>query len=62
MQTEQTETARVVPPIPGGGSWTFNEVQWAWISNDPAAAQAPDDAALADAGNDQATAPATDQE
>lgn len=28
---------REVPPLPGGGSWTFNETTWAWESNAPAA-------------------------
>jgi hypothetical protein len=61
MQTEQTQTARVVPPIPGGGSWTFNEEQWAWISNDPAPAEVPVAVRPDDAGSEQA-ALATDQE
>lgn len=44
MQTE-TNTAsvaeRVIPNPPGGGSWTFDEVSWAWISNDPIPASQP---------------------
>jgi hypothetical protein len=34
MQTENNH--REIPPIPGGGSWTFDYDQWEWISNDPA--------------------------
>ncbi|MEG0082228.1 MAG: hypothetical protein RR775_10090 [Massilia sp.] len=46
--------AREIPTPPGGGSWTFDPVEWAWVSNDlspppanetPAAAVAFDDAA-----------------
>lgn len=41
--SEPTDT-RPIPPLPGGGSWTFDETARKWISNDPAAAseaQAP---------------------
>lgn len=34
--------ARDIPVPPGGGSWTFNEAQWKWISNDPAPVAADD--------------------
>lgn len=51
------QNERAIPPMPGGGSWTFNEAQWAWISNDPAPVATP-----ADAGNEPAAAAATDQE
>lgn len=61
MQIDQTKNIRVIPPIPSGGSWTFNEEQWAWISNDPAPVESPVDAVKAAAGTEQA-APATDQE
>ena len=27
--------AREIPTPPGGGSWTFDEASWKWISNDP---------------------------
>jgi hypothetical protein len=27
---------RPIPPIPGGGSWTFDYNAWEWVSNDPA--------------------------
>ncbi len=57
MNISKTQNARAIPPLPGGGSWTFDEVQWAWISNDPAPAEAP-----AAAGNEQAEGSATDQE
>lgn len=62
MKIQKTNDTRDIPPIPGGGSWTFNEARWAWISNDPAPAKAPDEAAQAHAGNDQAASSATDQE
>lgn len=57
MNTSNNQNNRPIPPIPGGGSWTFEEEQWAWISNDPAPAEAP-----ATAGNEQAEGSATDQE
>lgn len=31
----QPAAPRDVPPLPGGGSWTFDDIQWKWISNDP---------------------------
>lgn len=34
MTTENN--TREIPPMPGGGSWTFDEFNWTWISNDPA--------------------------
>lgn len=37
--------ARDIPVPPGGGSWTFDEAQWKWISNDPAPVAADDAAA-----------------
>lgn len=27
-------SARDIPTPPGGGSWTFDEASWKWISND----------------------------
>lgn len=43
---------REIPVPPGGGSWTFDESSWKWVSNDPVPAQ---DAAAdaADHVNDQ---------
>lgn len=35
LEAAPAET-REVPPLPGGGSWTFNEATWAWESNPPA--------------------------
>jgi hypothetical protein len=29
---------REIPTPPGGGSWTFDEQLWDWVSNDPAPA------------------------
>jgi hypothetical protein len=39
MFNEQTNI-RPIPPLPGGGSWRFDETIWDWVSNDPAP-QAP---------------------
>jgi hypothetical protein len=39
---------RPIPPLPGGGSWTFDETAWAWISNGPTA-QVPVEQPAADA-------------
>jgi hypothetical protein len=34
--TEAARTeAREIPNPPGGGSWTWDEPSWSWISNDP---------------------------
>lgn len=39
MTNEQNGApAREIPVPPGGGSWTFDETKWAWVSNDPAPA------------------------
>jgi len=62
MNELQKTNTRDIPPMPGGGSWTFNEAQWAWISNDPAPAPAPAAAGQADAGNEPAAPAATEQE
>ena len=36
MTIEQNSASqREVPVPPGGGSWTFNETLWKWVSNDP---------------------------
>lgn len=58
MNATNTLNKRAIPPMPGGGSWTFDEDQWAWIPNDPAPAQAPDTAAKVDAANEPAAASA----
>jgi hypothetical protein len=31
-----TKLLRDIPNPPGGGSWTWDEPSWSWISNDPA--------------------------
>ncbi len=61
MHIEKAQNTRVIPPIPGGGSWTFNEEQCAWISNDPAPAETPVVVRSDEAGNEQA-AQAAEQE
>ena len=33
--------AREIPVPPGGGSWTFDEAEWKWVSNDPAPVDEP---------------------
>lgn len=62
MNDPQNPAPRAIPPMPGGGSWTFNEEQWAWIANDQAPAQEPVAAGQAVTGDEQAAAAATDQE
>jgi hypothetical protein len=37
--SEQPNTEQI-PPLPGGGSWTYDEINRRWDSNDPAP-QAP---------------------
>lgn len=32
--------AREIPPLPGGGSWTFNESAWQWEESFPQGAGA----------------------
>lgn len=46
---QQTTPAREIPLPPGGGSWTFDDSSWKWVSNDPTPAPeaAADDAAAA---------------
>jgi hypothetical protein len=36
--TDAAQPQREIPPLPGGGSWHFDEEAWKWISNDPAPA------------------------
>jgi len=62
MTDLQKPNERDIPPMPGGGSWAFDEHQWAWVSNDPAPTEATVDAAQADAVNELAAAPAAHQE
>ncbi|MDN4057124.1 hypothetical protein QPK31_02690 [Massilia sp. YIM B02769] len=31
--------SRPIPPLPGGGSWRFDDATWDWISNDVAPAE-----------------------
>ncbi len=62
MNDPKNPVPRAIPPMPGGGSWTFNEEQWAWIGNDPASAQEPVAAGQATTGNELAAAAVTDQE
>lgn len=40
MKTEynQPDQTRAIPPVPGGGSWTFDYDLWQWASNHPAPA------------------------
>jgi hypothetical protein len=51
MNTEnnnQGAAAREIPVPPAGGSWTFDESKWDWVSNDPAPAEDASPAAAAD--------------
>lgn len=34
LQADKVEQ-RPIPRPPGGGSWTFDERAWEWVSNDP---------------------------
>ena len=37
MTNEQNDAQeRDIPVPPGGGAWTFDETNWAWVSNTPA--------------------------
>ncbi|WP_312548181.1 hypothetical protein [Massilia sp.] len=40
MNTEAAGEAaqRIIPALPGGGSWRFDEAAWQWIPHDPASA------------------------
>ena len=62
MNTLDKPNTRPIPPLPGGGSYTFSDDQWAWISNDPVPDDAPAEASQAAAGNEQAGLSAADQE
>jgi len=33
--TNQGAAPRDIPTPPGGGSWTFDDAKWEWVSNDP---------------------------
>ena len=38
MNIDKTQVAppeREIPTPPGGGSWTFDQAAWEWVSNDP---------------------------
>lgn len=52
--------AREIPPMPGGGSWRFDEAAWEWVSTYPVPTDAP--AAVPAAGNETAAALAPAQE
>jgi hypothetical protein len=45
--SDQNNT-RPIPPLPGGGSWTFDEAAWEWVSNDPVPQAAAEQPAAAD--------------
>jgi hypothetical protein len=50
MKTESNQgaPAREIPTPPGGGSWTFDEVKSAWVSNDTASVEQASPAAAGD--------------
>ncbi|MFC5548198.1 hypothetical protein [Massilia aerilata] len=51
MNTEtnnQGASGRHIPVPPAGGSWSFDESKWAWISNDPAPSEEASAAAAVD--------------
>ncbi|SFD83372.1 hypothetical protein [Massilia yuzhufengensis] len=54
--------ARDIPPMPGGGTFRFDEATWEWVSTYPVPTEAPAAAPVAAAGNEPAGTPATAQE
>jgi hypothetical protein len=43
MTTEKDNApTRPIPVPPAGGSWTFDEASWAWVSNNPVPPADPD--------------------
>lgn len=34
-KTQAAPTEREIPTPRGGGSWTFDQAAWEWVSNDP---------------------------
>jgi hypothetical protein len=59
MNTSET-ASHEIPPLPGGGSWRFNETTWAWDSNNPVPVDQP--AAPAAAAEQAAAQPVTSEE
>lgn len=51
----QGASALDIPVPPGGGSWTFDEVKWKWVSNDPAPTEEAIEAATASASEQPAS-------
>jgi len=41
MNNKNPQDPRPIPPLPGGGSWSFDEAKWDWVSNDPAPEAVP---------------------
>ena len=39
MNDIDQQDPRPIPPLPGGGSWRFDEDAWEWVSRDPAPAE-----------------------
>lgn len=42
MSNIDQQDTRPIPPLPGGGSWHFDEKSWEWVSNTQAPAAQPD--------------------
>ena len=55
MSTENNQGAseRTIPVPPAGGSWTFDESKWDWVSNDPAPVEQASPAPADDMGTNQ---------
>jgi hypothetical protein len=39
MNDIDQQDPRPIPPLPGGGSWRFDEEAWEWVSRDTAPAE-----------------------
>lgn len=48
IENSGAQQARDIPTPPGGGSWTFNEIAWKWVSSDSAPAEETSPAPAAD--------------
>jgi len=39
MNDLKSQDTQPIPPLPGGGSWRFDEAAWEWVSTSPAPAE-----------------------
>lgn len=52
-ENNQGALGRSIPVPPSGGSWTFDESKWIWVSNDPVPVEQASPAAAGDMGINQ---------